>query len=40
MKESEKQLKAGQIKEKIRERYKGVDPDEIRIILAAPEEDL
>ena len=40
VKESEKQLKAGQIKEKIRERYKGVDPDEIRIILAAPEEDI
>lgn len=40
MKETEKQLSTAQKKEKIRARYKGVDLDEIDVILAAPEEDI
>lgn len=40
MKDNEKKLTALERKAKIRERYKGVDLDEIDVILAAPEEDI
>lgn len=40
MKDNEKKLTTSERKAKIRERYKGVDLDEIDVILATPEEDI
>lgn len=40
MKASEEKLSKSQQKEKIRKRYKGIDPDELEVIPALPKEEL
>ena len=40
MKASEEKLSKSQQKEKIRKRYKGIDPEELEVIPALPKEEL